>query len=42
MAIIVPIQAPIVGILNVRNQIINNTIIGLVEDKVATIPASAF
>ena len=42
IAIIVPIQAPIDGIFLVIIQRRNNIIIGLVEDRVATIPASAF
>ena len=37
-----PIHAPIVGIFLVSNQIRNKIIIGLVDDKVATIPASAY
>ena len=42
MANIVPIHAPKVGIFLVMSQINNNIIIGLVEESVATIPASAF
>ena len=42
IAIIVPIQAPIEGIFLVIIQSRNNNIIGLVDDRVATIPASAF
>ena len=42
MATNVPNQAPIVGIFLVIIHNKNNIIIGLVEDKVATIPASAF
>ena len=38
----VPIHAPIVGIFLVSNQIRNKIMIGLVDDKVATIPASAY
>ena len=37
-----PTHAPNIGIFFVKNQIKNNIIIGLVEDKVATIPASPF
>ena len=39
---IVPVHAPKEGVFLVNNQRRNNIIIGLVEDKVATIPASAF
>ena len=42
IAIIVPIQAPVEGIFLVIIQRRNNIIIGLVEDRVATIPASAY
>ena len=42
IASIVPIQAPLVGIFFVNIHIKNKIIIGLVEDNVATIPASAF
>ena len=42
MAIIVPNHAPKEGIFFVNIQIKNKTIIGLVDDNVATIPASAF
>ena len=42
IAIIEPIHAPNIGIFFVINQIKNNIIIGLVDDNVATIPASPF
>ena len=42
MANTVPIHAPKVGNFLVMSQINNNIIIGLVEESVATIPASAF
>jgi len=42
IAINVPTQAPRTGIFLVKIQIRNNIIIGLVEERVATIPASPF